>query len=346
MSSLFLHRPLILLLTFFLAACAAPGSALMAHDETSAPSLAWPPPPAPARILYVGSVNRPEDLGISRTLFQRFKDLIFGEMDNRLVRPMAVLAGDHALYVADPGAKGVHRFDTAEGQYRLIIAAGEQALPSPVGLTRAAGAVLVADSRLAEIFRIRPGDEVAAPLGLHAQLVQPTGLAYDPETRHLYVVDTGAHCIKVFDPQGQLVETIGRRGASPGEFNYPAALWRDRSGTLYVNDALNFRIQHLDAHGRYLGGFGRPGDSAGDTPRQKGVAVDRFHHLYVADGVFHALQIFDTEGTYLLSVGSRGNGAGEFWLPAGIDIDDEDRIYVADSYNRRVQIFRYVGGDA
>ena len=309
--------------------------------------LAWPPAPAQARVEFLKTFSRAADLGIGKGFFERIKDLLFGETEARIIRPMAVVAGGGVIYVADPGAMGVHRFDTAGGHYALIAAAGDTPLPSPVGLARGAGGeVYVADSRLAQIFVIRPGARTAVPLRLDVKLSQPTGIAFEAGSGRLYVTDTAEHRIHIFERDGSLAGSIGQRGTGDGEFNYPTSLWRTPEGLLYVTDSLNFRVQAFDARGRFAAKFGRQGDGTGDASRQKGVATDRHGHVYVVDALFHAFQIFDAAGRLLLPVGNRGQQRGEFWLPTGIfiDQDDGDTIYVADSYNRRIQVLRYIGG--
>ncbi len=327
-------------LSLLLAACATH----LPEPQARAPLL-WPAGPDLPRIAYVGSITRPADLGIERGFLKRIVDVVFGAPDARIVRPMAVLAVGQVLYVADPGARGVHRFDRATGEYDLLGAEGGRVLPSPVGLAiGAAGSVLVTDSSLAGVFVIRPHARFAVPLALGATLGQPTGVAFDSNTGRLYVVDTVAHRVDVFRGDGTLETRFGRRGTGDGEFNFPTLLWRAPTGRLFVTDALNYRIQEFDAGGTYVSKFGRNGDGTGDLARQKGVATDSYGHVYVVDALFNAVQIFDPAGRYLLSFGALGQGRGEFWLPAGIFIDADDTIYVADSYNQRVQIFRYIGG--
>lgn len=305
----------------------------------------WPPEPDAPRIAFVKTFSRPEHLGIAKGFLQRLAEVLFGASEAHLVRPMAVAAVGEVLYVADPGAKGVHRFDQASGRYELLRAEGDAPLASPVGLARGAnGDVYVADSALGRVFVIRPGAKFALPVALRADLRQPTGIAADIATGRLFVVDTAAHRVLAFNPDGTLHSSFGSRGAGDGEFNYPTLLWRDPNGRLYVTDSLNFRVQIFDGQGKLLGKFGRVGDGTGDSARQKGVATDRFGHVYIVDSLFHAFQIFDRSGRYLLSVGEPGSGRGEFWLPTGIFISEDDTIYVADSYNRRVQVFRYIGG--
>jgi sugar lactone lactonase YvrE len=309
--------------------------------------LVWPHAPAQPRVEFVKTLERAADLGIDKGFFERLKDLLFGEAETRIRRPMAVVTSGGIIYVADPGAKGVHRFDTAGGDYALIIAGDDTPLPSPVGLARgAAGEVYVADSQLGQIFVIRPGAKSALAIRLDVKLTQPTGIAFDLTNGHLYVADTAEHRIHIFERDGSLAGSIGRRGTGDGEFNYPTYLWRTPEGRLYVTDSLNFRVQAFDARGQFAGKFGRQGDGTGDAARQKGVATDRNGHVYVVDALFHAFQIFDTAGRLLLPVGERGQERGQFWLPTGIfiDHDDGDLIYIADSYNQRIQVFRYIGG--
>jgi sugar lactone lactonase YvrE len=315
------------------------------REPSAEPPLVWPPAPDPPRVAFVTMFSRPGELGISPGLFARLADALLGGTDVRLVRPMAVVTVDDVLYVADPGVGGVHRFDRAKSRHALIRAPGGAPLPSPVALARGLqGDVYVSDSAVARVFVIRPDAKVAVPVPLRAALRQPTGIAFDPDGARLYVVDTAAHRVHVFGPDGTLDSTFGRRGTADGEFNHPTLIWRARTGALYVTDSSNFRVQILDAQGRFLGKFGRHGDGSGDLARHKGVATDRQGHVYVVDALFHAVQIFDDAGRLLLAVGALGQGRGEFWLPAGIFISDDDTIYVADSYNQRVQVFRYVGG--
>lgn len=330
----------LLCLVGVLAAC----SAAVVAPQTAQSLPVWPPAPDPARIAYVTSISRPGDLGIAPGLLQRLRDAVLGADDRRLVRPMAVAVVGRMLFVADPGAKGVHRFDPAGGGYDLIRGPGGTPLPSPVALASGGeGEVYVSDSRLGTVLVIRPGETVAQAVRLDAPLRQPTGLAFDPQAGRLYVVDTAEHRIDVFDRGGARVASFGRRGEGAGEFNYPSLMWRAPDGRLYVTDSLNFRVQIFDPEGVFVGSFGQAGDGSGDTPRPKGVATDAHGHVYVADALFNTVQIFDGSGRFLLSLGAHGQGAGEFWLPAGVFIDGE-RIYVADSYNARVQVLRYVGG--
>lgn len=321
------------------------GCSTVAPLQETQPSILWPAPPAQSRIAYIRSFNKPADLGIGRSFLQWLSDIFTGGQEYRLIRPMAVVvSAEKAIYVADPGAKGVHRFDQNHGEYQLISRAEEQILPSPVGLALGAdNSVYVADSELAQLFQIRAGEKIATPLFPQLKLSQPTGIAYDASTQRLYVADTAQHHIVVLTATGKVLKIIGQRGHRDGEFNFPTYLWLDAHHRLFVTDSLNFRIQIFDANGNYLGKFGQYGDGSGNLARPKGVALDRDGHVYVVDGLFHALQIFDEQGNLLLPIGQRGTGPGDFYLPTGIFIDSGNQIYIADSHNQRIQILRYLG---
>ncbi|HHJ15240.1 MAG TPA: 6-bladed beta-propeller [Gammaproteobacteria bacterium] len=307
----------------------------------------WPEPPEQPRIRFEKSISSAEDLGIEKSFWKRLGEFITGASSTRLVRPMAVVMDtrNEIMYVADPGARGVHRFNLHDSSYKLLYREKNLPLTSPVGMALGPdNQVFIADSGLGQLFVATPDADFLSPVKLEPGPQQPTGVLFEQATGYLYIVDTTEHAIKVYSGAGSLVRQFGRRGHGPGEFNFPTALWQDRQGHLLVTDSLNFRIQKLDTGGRFISRFGQLGDASGDMSRPKGVATDSSGHVYVVDSMFHAFQIFDDTGELLLILGSQGHGAGEFWLPTGIFIAPDDRIYISDSHNRRVQIFRYIGG--
>lgn len=308
----------------------------------------WPEPPAQPRIRHVKSVYSAEDLGIEKSFWKRLSEFITGPSSTRLVRPMAVVVDTHSemVYIADPGARGIHRFDLSGSSYKLLYRENELPLPSPTGMALGPdNQVFITDSTLGRLYVATPDADFLSPVNLQSELQQPTGVVFDLETEQLYITDTSAHAIKVFSGSGAFVQQFGQRGSGPGEFNFPTALWQDRQGQLLISDSLNFRIQRLNTRGEFISQFGQPGDASGDLSRPKGVATDRSGYIYVVDSMFHAFQIFDATGELLFILGSQGHGAGEFWLPTGIFITPDDSIYISDSHNQRVQIFSHIVGE-
>ncbi len=248
------------------------------------------------------------------------------------------------VYVTDVSRQAVFVFDKVAGE--LLI--WENARPgvrfiAPIGITLDAnGEVLVADAELAAVLRLGPDGR---PLGSFGDgiLVRPTGIARDPATGTIYVADTRANDIKVFDAEGQLLDTIGSRGDGPGDLNAPTyiSFAHDR---LYVTDTLNSRIQIFDRDGAMLEMFGQRGLYVGNLTRPKGVAVDDEGNIYVVESYYDYVLIFDQQGRYLLPIGGTGHRPGQFYLPAGIWTDRHNRVYVADMFNGRVVILQYLGG--
>jgi hypothetical protein len=58
--------------------------------------------------------------------------------------------------------------------------------------------------------------------------------------------------IAKFGPDGNFIDSFGRTGQAPGEFNRIRGLVVDAAGNLYVADHGNTRIQVLDSNGKYL----------------------------------------------------------------------------------------------
>lgn len=281
----------------------------------------------------------------TQTFGDRVSRVVFGQKPQEVVKPFNIVAEDlNHYWILDQGAGGL--FEVVDGHGSLIRALKKTDMeyPSMVGISRTGGGeLLFTDSRLNRMVLIT-GDKLLI-FGDSIALDQPTGIACNPVTGHIWVVETGTHKIVQFNGEGQLIRKIGGRGTGPGLFNFPTFIWIDSAGRIYVVDSMNYRVQVLDSNGGFLGTFGESGDATGYMARPKGIATDSKGHIYVADALFHAVQIFDGEGRFLSSFGSQGQERGEFWMPSGLFIDKQDHIYVADSYNSRVQIFQLEKND-
>ncbi len=66
----------------------------------------------------------------------------------------------------------------------------------------------------------------------------------------IYVLDSGKYRIQKYDKDGRYLQTIGRHGQGPGEFERPVGLHLDKKGNIYV---LGFPKIHLLNHkGEYI----------------------------------------------------------------------------------------------
>lgn len=336
---------LLLLPAILLVGCAVGGS--VAPFETQGKF--WPEPPELRRIAFVGQFSTSSDLALRESVWSRLVRFTAGASSNEMVRPMAVAATDDqkVIFVADPDAHCVHRYDMNKGRYDCLTSARNLPAIYPVGLALTNnGRLFVSDSQQGMLFQAGPDDKRLEVFSVSSSLKQPTGIFWDEATQRLYVTDTGKQSVLVFDRDGELQATISGRGSDPGKFNFPTYLWVDGNNELLVADSLNFRVQRFDADGNLLHLFGKGGDQPGDFSRPKGVATDSFGHVYVVDALMHSLQIFGRQGELLLSIGGQGQDVGQFWLPNGIFITSDNTIFIADSYNKRVQVFRYVGPES
>lgn len=308
-------------------------------------SLFWPAPPDEIRVGFVKSIYTAKDWGIKPTLFKKLKRLISGQENDAMALPTAIAVDRQgAVYVCDPGGSAVHVFDRVAKQYKKITRVGKQALVSPVGVAvDKAGSIFISDSKLGKVFCLTREGRMEYAVGGDQLFQRPTGLAVGDG--RLFVVETAAHRVLIFDAAGHLLKSFGQRGKGPGEFNYPTAVALDKEGRVYVVDTLNFRIQVFDQEARFLYSVGGVGDGSGYFSRPKGVSVDSFGHIYVTDGLSDNVQIFSQKQEFLLSWGESGPKDGEFWIVSGIAVDEGNNIYVADSYNHRIQVFRYLGKD-
>lgn len=261
-----------------------------------------------------------------------------------LNKPVALMADDpQHFWVADQGNGLLFTFQKNKWVTPRAFLKGKFRAESLVGICQLPGkGILFSDSRLNKLFLLNEDQAVVTPFAAGDSLMQPTGISVSPVSHEVWVTETAAHRIQVYDQEGNRVKTIGTRGNGPGEFNYPIAVCFNRQGQAYVVDALNYRIQVFDQSGKWMRSFGSAGNASGYFALPKGVATDSYGNVYVTDALFHNVQIFSPAGTFLYHFGTQGREKGQFWIPSGIFIDKLDNIYVADSYNSRIQVFKLV----
>jgi DNA-binding beta-propeller fold protein YncE len=331
-------------LLFALAALAS-GCATKWALRTAQPAVAlqWPYQPSQAKLTYVQSLT-----GLAHNLDSGsvLRTVVFGnesEDRNAFVLPVAVATGnDGRIAVADMGRRQVHLYMPGQQRYVRLSGSDQEPITSPVGLIFDEELRLYVSDSAGKVFAFGPDGALLFTLQNAGadRLLRPTGVAYSPRKKLLYVVDTLANKVHAFGTTGDFVFSFGERGDAEGRFNFPTHIFWAPSGDLYVTDSLNFRVEIFDEQGKVLGAFGHHGDGSGDLAMPKGVAVDRDGIVYVVDGLFDHVQLFNRQGTFLLTLGQRGVDFGEFWLPSAAFISEDDRLYVCDTYNRRVQVFR------
>lgn len=341
--------PVALMLTaVLLSGCAGTPRATF---PAAGPAIVWPRPPDSPRIRYIGELVGEASLGRAPSGGEVLRAVFEGPREPvRFVSPTSVAAAGERVYVADPSHPSgalVHVLDLDTRSYAQIREAGGAPLRMPIDVAVSDGLLAIADALRAAVFILDAQGRTLRTIG-EGRFNRPGSLAW--VRGELWVLDSGAHTVFVFDAAGAQRAQFGGRGLDVGKFNFPAGI-AGRGGPstttapsicAAVADSMNFRVQLLGPDGGAVNGFGRKGDAAGDFALPRDVAFDSDGHVYVLDNQFENIQVFDAAGQLLLAFGGEGAAAGQFNLPSGIWIDRSDRIWVADTYNRRVQAFQYL----
>ncbi|MBW2724179.1 MAG: 6-bladed beta-propeller [Deltaproteobacteria bacterium] len=314
--------------------------------------LVWPRPPEAPRYRYVGELtgerNFSDAPGSEPNRTMKVVGWLLG-LHRQASKPVVLqrpqggaVGADGRVYVSDVSRAAVFVFDPSAGELLVWEMATEtQRFTAPIGIALGGdGNILVTDAELGIVTRISSSGQ---PVGVFGGdiLQRPTGIARDPERGRIYVADTRANDIKVFDDEGALIDLVGHQGEDPGALNAPIYL-AVKEGKLYVTDTLNSRVQVFDEDGNLIRHFGERGLYIGNFARPKGITVGPDGIIYVVESLHDYLLAFDPQGHLLLAIGGTGREPGHFYLPAGTWTDPRGRIYVSDMLNGRVSIFERI----
>ena len=206
-------------------------------------------------------------------------------------------------------------------------------------------------------------------------LNSPSGVAFDPTTGKLFVVDrynnrvlrwsssakmtNGSSAEAVF---GQPDFNTASSGLSASKFNDPLRVHVDSAGRLWVSDYLNNRVLRFDNASSkqssspadsVLGQTNFITNTAGTTANKMngpvGVFVDKFGRLWVTDRLNHRVLRFDNVssksnganadgvlGQINFTTGTSGLSATKMNRPMGVYADAEDHLWVCEDDNNRV----------
>ena len=332
--------------------------------------IVWPSPPAIARVRFqaVLTGQRIDWAGLTSTQKpkQSWMDLLAGEQPDRRVKDVQQKVGFQLMrvygvaadskgniYAADQGVGAIFIFPKSETEKVQLIKNGQDArLPMINGLAvDDDDRLFVTDVKLHHVLVFSAKHELEATFGA-GDLISPAGIAIDTSNRFVYVADTQADQVVVFDADKYtLLRRIGTGGKNhtltdPGDFSMPTNVAVDKDGNVGVTDTLNNRVEIFDAEGNFISEFGKSGDGPGHFARPKGIAIDRDGHIWVTDEVQSRVQVFDTEGRLLLYMGERGWYPGQFQGLYGIAADNyNNRIITSEQFPGRLQVFRYVTDD-
>lgn len=278
-----------------------------------------------------------------------------GEGDDRLARPLGVLAEGGRVYVTD-SRRGVIDVFTPQGG--RVAKWGEGKLVTPLYLARhpKSGDIYVTDrrKRALEIFSEDgtykgsfdpklPKDELP-DFDTKGYQWAPVALAFAPDGSMVVSEILNGHRILFFGPDGSFKKSVGTAGlvnrAEEGEgvFQFPNSV-KIYKQEVWVSDSNNRRVQVFDLDGEYdrmvvTQGLPRGFDF---LPKLENQEPDRF---VVIDTLAHDATIWDAEkGSKILTFGARGVLEGQFNYPNDTSVDARRRIFVADTANGRIQVW-------
>jgi DNA-binding beta-propeller fold protein YncE len=139
--------------------------------------------------------------------------------------------------------------------------------------------------------------------GQDVGFVRPHGASIGPDG-NLFLTDDDGHAVRVFTPEGKLLQTIGTPKVSAprfsGEpFNRCTHTAHSPEGDLYVSDGYqNARVHKYSPDGKLLFSWGEIGSAPGQFNLVHNVACDDEGWVYVADRENHRVQVFDGKGKY------------------------------------------------
>lgn len=217
------------------------------------------------------------------------------------------------------------------------------ALVNPHGLAAGAGGRLyVVDHALRRVHlfdpqrnlhRLFPAEEPA--------LASPIGTVLDEPGGRLFVSDSAAGVVWVFDADGSTVLAELRSGG----MGRPTGLQVNPvTGELLVVDTENAAILRFDlASLEFTGVIGREGAAAGHFHAPTHIAVAPDGRIVVSDSLNFRIQVLDARGAFLFSFGGPGDSPGHFARPKGVAVDSDGNIYVVDALFDNVQVFSRAG---
>ncbi|XP_035698592.1 tripartite motif-containing protein 2-like [Branchiostoma floridae] len=154
------------------------------------------------------------------------------------------------LYVTSYGTDyGVRKY-SKEGE--LLATFNPEFLRHPLGVAVLQdGRMVVADKQQKSCLLLQPDGSLIRDIG-KGQLQDPWFIAADQSRGLIFVTDNRAHKVVVFDLDGNLKFSFGKRGTNQGELNGPTGVTLDRAGNVIVANKADGRVQVFGPDGTYL----------------------------------------------------------------------------------------------
>lgn len=180
---------------------------------------------------------------------------------------------------------------------------------------------------------------------LGAEFVRPSDMV-TASNGSIYITDSKAHQVKVFNANGTLNFSFGTPGNGTGQFMFPAGITMNANETeLYVVDQGNARVQVFTTTGAFVRSIGQFTYQQGGQwiyngtfTRPQSIAVDAFGRIYVSDLYQGDLQILDAQGGFSGRILTDPQGAHLFMHLMDVAIVG-NRLYTVSTLTNNVRAF-------
>ena len=126
-------------------------------------------------------------------------------------------------------------------------------------------------------------------------MLTPQCVAVDAQD-NIYVTDSDAGLIFVFEPNGKYLRVLGSLKGGEGYFKRPTGIAVDSAAQrIYVTDTLRDEVFILDMQGKVLKTIGKTGDAEGEFNLPTELRLDG-PRLMVVDAMNFRVQVFDRSG--------------------------------------------------
>ncbi|MGI9427104.1 MAG: peptidyl-alpha-hydroxyglycine alpha-amidating lyase family protein, partial [Bythopirellula sp.] len=144
----------------------------------------------------------------------------------------------------------------------------------------------------------------------------------------IWVADIGKHVVLKFNPQGEVLMTIGTSGVAGEDethLNKPTDMAIAPNGHVFVSDGYrNNRVVHFDANGKFVKQWGTLGTGPEEFSLPHAIAIDSTGKLYVADRNNARVVVYNQSGELV-------DRWEDLVVPWGFWVTSSDDIWVCGS---------------
>jgi DNA-binding beta-propeller fold protein YncE len=200
-----------------------------------------------------------------------------------------------------------------------------------------------------------------------AGLVEPNGVAIDPENRMLYVADVAGHRLRQVDLATGVIQTFSGTGRPKHEGDGGAAesasIWGARAvdvgpdGTVFILEREGNTLRAVNPRTKIIttiAGTGSRGYSGDGGPAlsatfngPKELAVDPSGNVWIVDTENHVIRRIDAATKHIQTVAGNGRKGGDgdggpanaarLDRPHGVAVGADGRIWIGDTNNHRIR---------